>query len=103
MEPRQMQTGTMSRTDGEPIRKIPPPFRRAPAVALGAALFFGGIFNFTFPFASFGRNKAVGGGEPAMISNNSSLPEFDFPVGVCKVDGPKDGFKPTMNIQRAKE
>ncbi len=77
----------------------PNPFKRAPAVAVGAALLFSGIANFVFPFASFESRRAVSinEGGPAIMSNAPTIPRPNFPEGVCRV--PEDDIKPTMNHQ----
>ena len=100
MDSRQLKAGvTGVGQDSEPRARVNP-FKRAPAVAVGAALFFAGVANFVFPFASFGGRRPMGiGGEggPAIMSNDSNIPKQNIPEGVCKV--PEDNPKPTMSIQ----
>lgn len=83
-----------------PARKNP--FLRAPVIVAGAALALAGIANFVLPFASFEGRRFVGEGGPAIMSNDSNLPKFYFPTGVCRV--PEEDFKPTMALHnRVKE
>jgi len=101
MDSRQLSAVTVVGENSAP-RARPNPFKRAPAVSVGAALAFAAIANFMLPFASFEGRRTAGEGGPSMMSNDSSIPRPKFPEGVCRV--PEEDSRPTMNAgQGAKE